>query len=263
MPTLPTKCTVCGKSSPEVEFYNNFSLRRCKVCHKKQCNERRWKKKESPEYCQELKAVQNSYWLENRPKLIRQNKDRWLRKKIEQALVQSESPASLKGCRKCGQIKTVSDFYIGLPNICKTCEKSRARKASLEMYHRNKKLPGFAAKVKAKQKRLIEENLNYRIAARLRTRLYIVLRRDAAKRGAQTFDLLGCDIESFKLHIEAQFKPGMTWENYGKFGWHLDHIKACANFDLTKKEEQEKCFHYTNFQPLWWRENLEKGKKSY
>jgi hypothetical protein len=43
----------------------------------------------------------------------------------------------------------------------------------------------------------------------------------------------------------------MSWDNYGKFGWHLDHIKPCKRFDLTSKDEQKKCFHYTNMQPLW------------
>ena len=51
----------------------------------------------------------------------------------------------------------------------------------------------------------------------------------------------------------------MTWENHGQYGWHVDHIKPCALFDLTKIEEQKKCFHYTNLQPLWWRDNIKKS----
>jgi desulfoferrodoxin (superoxide reductase-like protein) len=61
--------------------------------------------------------------------------------------------------------------------------------------------------------------------------------------------------------LEKQFKLGMNWDNYGRSGWHIDHIKPCASFDLTKKEEQLKCFHYTNLQPLWARENLIKSDK--
>jgi len=51
----------------------------------------------------------------------------------------------------------------------------------------------------------------------------------------------------------------MTRENHGK--WHLDHVRPCASFDLTKPEEQEKCFHYSNYQPLWAEQNLSKGAK--
>ena len=52
-------------------------------------------------------------------------------------------------------------------------------------------------------------------------------------------------------YITDKFTENMSWDNYGKFGWHLDHIKPCKRFDLTSKDEQKKCFHYTNMQPLW------------
>jgi len=70
--------------------------------------------------------------------------------------------------------------------------------------------------------------------------------------------LVGCSIDQLKQHIEKQFKKGMSWDNWGIYGWHIDHIKPCASFDLTKESEQKKCFHYTNLQPLWAKENLKK-----
>ena len=39
----------------------------------------------------------------------------------------------------------------------------------------------------------------------------------------------------------------------------IDHIKPCIKFDLRNPEEQRKCFHFTNLQPLWWYDNLKKG----
>jgi len=74
-----------------------------------------------------------------------------------------------------------------------------------------------------------------------------------------TEQLLGCCFINFKKYLESKFSEGMNWDNYGS--WHIDHIIPCAAFDLSKPEEQVKCFHYTNLQPLWKKDNLSKGSK--
>ncbi len=74
-------------------------------------------------------------------------------------------------------------------------------------------------------------------------------------------EIVGCSLEFLKTYIESLWKTGMSWENYGVNGWHIDHIKPCASFDLTDIEQRKICFHYTNLQPLWAHENLSKGKK--
>lgn len=104
------------------------------------------------------------------------------------------------------------------------------------------------------------QRTNHYFAKNLRTRMYLALRR--CKRVSRYSELLGCSISEFRAHIEAQFKPGMTWENYGSV-WHIDHRRPCARFDLSKPEEQKACFHFTNLQPLWARENIIKGAKAH
>jgi hypothetical protein len=63
--------------------------------------------------------------------------------------------------------------------------------------------------------------------------------------------LVGCGKPELIAHIEAQFLPGMSWENYGRKGWELDHRRQCASFDLTDADQLRACFHFTNLRPLW------------
>jgi len=98
-------------------------------------------------------------------------------------------------------------------------------------------------------------DIGYRIACNLRVRLCHTLKGN--DKTNSTMKLLGCSISDFKKHIESLFKPWMAWENYGK--WNIDHIIPCAAFDLTIPEQQQKCFHYSNLQPLDAIENKKKG----
>lgn len=76
-----------------------------------------------------------------------------------------------------------------------------------------------------------------------------------------TMELIGCSKEFLVNYIEKQFTTGMNWDNYGRRGWHVDHIKQCVLFDMTKSEDQHKCFHYTNLRPLWAEDNLRRPRK--
>jgi hypothetical protein len=94
-------------------------------------------------------------------------------------------------------------------------------------------------------------NLDIKLKDYLRNRLYQTLK--GLYKSKSILKLLGCSINFLKNHLEKLFAKGMNWQNYGK--WHIDHIKPCASFDLSKPEEQRKCFHYKNLQPLWAKEN--------
>jgi hypothetical protein len=86
------------------------------------------------------------------------------------------------------------------------------------------------------------------------------LARGAAK-SAKTEELVGCTLVEFRTHLESQWKPGMSWDNYTLDGWHVDHIRPLASFDLADPAQQKAAFHYTNCQPLWAVENLSKSAK--
>ena len=100
---------------------------------------------------------------------------------------------------------------------------------------------------------------SFKLRKSLSRNLYLALR--GIGKSTHTLELLGCSVDSFKRHLEALFLPGMTWESWGQYGWHIDHIKPISLFDLTDPEQQKICFHYSNMQPLWWRDNLSKSNK--
>jgi hypothetical protein len=108
-------------------------------------------------------------------------------------------------------------------------------------------------------KRKMREDIQFRFRERMRLRIIKLLK--GTKKSYKTIELLGCTIRDARKHIEQQFRDGMTWNNWAFTGWHIDHIIPISSFDLTDPEQQKKCFHYTNLQPLWWWENLAKGDK--
>ncbi len=73
--------------------------------------------------------------------------------------------------------------------------------------------------------------------------------------------LLGCSIDRLLCHLEYQFNDKMTWHNNTLDGWHVDHIVPCDYFDLKNPIHQRRCFHWSNLQPLWGKENMSKNNK--
>ena len=105
-----------------------------------------------------------------------------------------------------------------------------------------------------------KEDKGFHFLLSSRTRIHHTMKRTGTTKNLKTMELLGVpNLKFFREHLKKQFKKGMTLENYGE--WHIDHIIPCASFDLTKPSEQKKCFHYTNLQPLWAVENLQKGAR--
>jgi hypothetical protein len=91
----------------------------------------------------------------------------------------------------------------------------------------------------------------------MRTRIWDALKNYSEKKKKHTIEYLGCDTETLREHLEKQFTVGMNWGNQGE--WHIDHRRPCASFDLETEEEKNKCFHYTNLQPMWGTENSSKN----
>jgi len=93
----------------------------------------------------------------------------------------------------------------------------------------------------------------------LHVRLYKAEKNKKKNKSEKTLKMLGCTVDQLQTFLEAEFTEGMTWDNYGE--WHIDHMLPCASFNLEDPEEQKKCFHWTNLQPLWAIDNIRKGAK--
>lgn len=195
----------------------------------------------------------------------------------------------MKKCSKCKKMLCTNEFNKnkaqadGFNNQCRACQKLNYMKNRTQVigiqklyreehkidkaeydkkYQKNNKIKSAYNKLYKKQKMLTD--ISYRLIRSLRSRLNHAIKNNA-KVGSAVADL-GCSIEFFKQHIEQKFynntktNENMTWDNYGLYGWHLDHIIPLSSFDLNDREQFLIACHYTNLQPLWAEDNLSKGK---
>jgi hypothetical protein len=102
-------------------------------------------------------------------------------------------------------------------------------------------------------------NIQNKLGELLRVRLYTALKVQGIKKNNSTMELIGCSKEELIQHLESQFKDGMCWQNWSLNGWHIDHIRPVSSFDLSDPAQVKECFHFSNLQPLWAIENLQKS----
>lgn len=195
-----------------------------------------------------------------------------------------------KVCKGCDVSKPLTDFYFRggyYQGKCKSCQTAQHKKWARKnaaylrkyvnnLYHTNEAYrktcircarqyrndPANKQHIKRVKQALAvkhRKNPKVRILSNLRRRVLFVLH--GHQKSDHTLNLIGCSREQLVKHIESKFQDGMTWDNYGKWGWNIDHIIPCKLFDLSKPSEQRKCFHYTNLQPLWWKDNYQKGAR--
>jgi hypothetical protein len=160
-----------------------------------------------------------------------------------------------KKCCNCKEWKPLKEYnsaenhWDKLRNDCKEClvnyRKTNVKKISAHyiQYEKNRKKTDPA----------------FKLLKTLRSRLSNAIKNKGGRKYNTTMNLTGCELNFLKGYLEAKFTEGMTWENHGE--WHIDHIKPCCSYNLEDEEEQKKCFHYTNLQPLWATDNLVKGGK--
>jgi|ERR1039458_10022071 hypothetical protein len=152
--------------------------------------------------------------------------------------------------RECQQISKMDE-----PSHWRNHPAIRAYKALGNYYENQDKI---LAQLRA---RYVNTSEHTRIKKLLSSRIHKAITRNGngARKAARTMELIGCTIAEVRAHLESKFLPGMTWENCGRNGWHIDHHKPCKRFDLTDPDQQRLCFHFKNLKPLWEADNISKS----
>jgi len=136
------------------------------------------------------------------------------------------------------------------------------------MEYKSKKSQNIAAYYKNKSKlnkvtdnylELRKKDISYQLIDNLARRTTKELTKRNIIREMNHTDLIGCNGEDLKKYLSKLFTEHMTLNNYGE--WEIDHIKPVSSFNLNNEDELRKCFHYTNLQPLWKKDNRSKSDK--
>jgi hypothetical protein len=240
-------------------------IKECIVCQKefdtKQSNYKTCSKQCKDTY---FKSKMSQYYLDNKDHLIKKALAAAKREPQKGICVICNTEFVARKATTC-----CSEVCRSKLNLIKTCQRSKNLTEKQREERNLKKKIKYGEnwdsyegrrKIKAEKRRIrLSNDTNFKLADILRSRLKHALKGNY-KSGSAVKDL-GCSIEEFKGYLQAKFVEGMTWDNYGRDGWHIDHIKPLANFDLTNKEELLKACHYTNLQPLWAKDNLKKGNR--
>lgn len=179
-----------------------------------------------------------------------------------------------KKCPHCAIKKPITEFNRakhhrdGHSSVCRPCEVIKNRKAylanpekikaqTLEYYHSNK--DELRPKRLAYQKKMVKEDPFFKVCRNLRNRLYHGLKNKNWKKDTHFTEYIGCERDFLIQHIEKQFLPGMTWENYSQTTWHIDHHIPLDSASTV--EDLYKLCHYSNLKPMWAKDNIRKGNK--
>ena len=183
-----------------------------------------------------------------------------------------------KKCNQCLQNQTLNNFNKskntkdGLQYKCKLCEKTnnkiaRQKNPNSKYYNQNKQYyKDYSKKWMVENKERWEEyykkyqlsyqrnkyntDILYKLRMCVGSRIRLALKSQGKIKLGKTIEYLGCDFNILKEHLENQFIEGMNWNNYGE--WEIDHI-----IPISKGGS----LHYSNLQPLWWKDNLKKSNK--
>ena len=264
-------CTKCGESKTLSEFYPDPRVKcghraDCKVCEKKRRINCRVA---TAEYMRNRHLKKRGV---NWPAWVLRKREFWKRLK-EGDIIIGEGQ---KLCTTCWKVRPLSIFYknkirkTGISNKCQICSSAAGKK--YESTHREKRNervrqwvkenPEKAREKSRKSSKKSRSTTRGRLRGNLSSAIWLSLKGES-KRGHRWEYLVGYSVDQLKRHLEKLFEPGMSWENYGKYGWHVDHkIPVSAfNFETPDDLDFKRCWALKNLQPLEAKKNQSKSAK--
>lgn len=204
-----------------------------------------------------------------------------------------------KRCTKCQKIKPIKNFFIRKRGVydswCKECaykstqkwiknNPEKARKVRLlwrknnpekikswamlnkERIYKKKALwyknnPEKVKVMRQKSRIKVRNTLKGRLKHNMSVAIWQSLKNNKGKCTWET--LVGYTTIQLKRHLEKLFKLGMSWNNYGKNGWEVDHVVPISAFNFEKPEDDDfkRCWALKNLRPLLVYENRSKSNK--
>ncbi|MGB5217359.1 MAG: hypothetical protein WBN66_03575 [Smithella sp.] len=221
---LSSLCKQC-KSLSDLEYRNNN-----KEKLKEKCREYHSKNKE----IHNLKSKE--YHLKNSEKMKKIKKENYDKNKEKNK--EKERLRSAKYYKENPEIRRKATYKWNNKNIDKVRSIRRKAMAKKRLTHMGKLIL----------------NIKAGISKSIRT---------GSKNRRHWEDIVGYTFIQLKKHLEKQFLPGMSWENYGRNGWHIDHRIPISAFNFKTPDDHDfkECWKLKNLQPLWAHDNLTKQAK--
>lgn len=230
----------------------------CSRCHiNKELVRSKWCKECKNAYEKERRSKNSE---EKKKQILELEKERYQKQKeIAKEKLESVDQNSEKTCTICNKVKQVKDFYQSknkghMRAMCKDCSSEDRKK-----YYKENKNEVIKQTNNYKVEKMKKDPI-FKLERRLRTRIYQAFVAQDSKKSDRTWKYIGCSPKQFQEWMEYQLYDGMTLENYGNY-WHIDHVKPCSSFDLSKEDHIEKCFSWKNLRPYKAEKNLEKNDK--
>jgi len=237
------KCSICKKIKSINDFYRSKTTKdgyrdKCKSCFNG--IQKEWYKNNLGR----IKEWHKSYRKRNSEKIRECN--RKYRKNNSEKIKKYAKKYRQNNTEKIR--KSVKEWQKNNPN--KVREKTmRWRKNNPD------KIRAIERKNSRKKRLILNNRLNNRISTSIRRSL------KENRKNNYWEALVNFTLQDLIIHLEKQFKEGMSWDNYGK--WHIDHKKPLASFSFNSYEGKEfkECWSLENLQPLWAEENIRKSNK--